>query len=96
MHFDTDILFYIDSKQYPVGRICFFTESEKCTYGSGASIRIALAILGVQSAGFALIYGIGKCMLMYSWNLLNERFRDGFLIYSNIFTECTTRKWRII
>ena len=68
----------------------------KCTYGSGASTRIALAILGVQSAGFALIYGIGKCMLMYSWNLLNERFRDGFLIYSNIFTECTTRKWRII
>ena len=31
-------------------------------YGSGASTRIALAILGVQSAGFALIYGIGKCM----------------------------------
>nr|DAR25921.1 MAG TPA: hypothetical protein [Caudoviricetes sp.] len=32
MHFDTDILFYIDSKQYPVGRICFFTESENaCT-----------------------------------------------------------------
>ena len=68
----------------------------KCSYSSGISTRIALAILGVQSAGFALIYGIGKCTLMYSWNLLNERFRDGFLIYSNIFTECTTRKWRVI
>ena len=26
----------------------------KCSYSSGASTRIALAILGVQSAGFAL------------------------------------------
>ena len=70
MHFDTDILFYIDSKQYPVGRICFFTESEKCMYGSGASTRIALAILGEQSAGFALIYGIGKMHV----NVLLESF----------------------
>ena len=33
----------------------------KCSYSSGISTRIALAILGVQSAGFALFYGIGKC-----------------------------------
>ena len=41
----------------------------KCTYGSGASTRIAIAILAKfnvplnfwQSAGFALFYGIGKC-----------------------------------
>ena len=32
-----------------------------CSYSSGISTRIALAILGVQSAGFALFYGIGKC-----------------------------------
>ena len=30
----------------------------KCSYSSGASTRIALAILGVQSAGFALFYTI--------------------------------------
>ena len=29
----------------------------KCSYSSGISTRIALAILGVQSAGFALFYG---------------------------------------
>ena len=28
---------------------------------SGTPTRIAKAILGVQSAGFALFYGIGKC-----------------------------------
>jgi hypothetical protein len=39
-------------------------------YGSGASTRIALAILGVQSAGFALIYGIGKMHV----NVLLESF----------------------
>ena len=33
----------------------------KCSYSSGISTRIALAILGVQSAGFALFYGIGNC-----------------------------------
>ena len=32
-----------------------------CSYSSGISTRIALAILGVQSAGFALFYGIGNC-----------------------------------
>jgi len=31
---------------------------------------------------------------MYSWNLLNEEFQDGFLIYNDIFTVCTTRKWK--
>ena len=31
-----------------------------CSYSSGTPARIALAILGVQSAGFALFYGIGK------------------------------------
>ena len=31
------------------------------TYSSGTPTRIALAILGVQSAGFALFYGIGNC-----------------------------------
>ena len=33
----------------------------KCLYSSGTPTRIAKAILGVQSAGFALFYGIGKC-----------------------------------
>ncbi len=33
----------------------------KRSYSSGASTRIAKAILGVQSAGFALFYGPGKC-----------------------------------
>ncbi len=28
---------------------------------SGVSIRIVITILGVQSAGFALFYGTGKC-----------------------------------
>ena len=32
-----------------------------CLYSSGTPARIALAILGVQSAGFALFYGIGNC-----------------------------------
>ena len=32
-----------------------------CSYSSGTPARIALAILGVQSAGFALFYGIGNC-----------------------------------
>ena len=32
-----------------------------CSYSSGTPTRIALAILGVQSAGFALFYGIGNC-----------------------------------
>ena len=31
---------------------------------------------------------------MYFWNLLNEEFRDGFLIYNDIFVVCTTRKWK--
>ena len=31
---------------------------------------------------------------MYSLNLLNEEFRDGFLIYNDIFVVCTTRKWK--
>ena len=33
----------------------------KCSYSSGTPTRIATAILGVQSAGFALFYGMGKC-----------------------------------
>ena len=33
----------------------------KHSYSGGTPPRIALAILGVQSAGFALFYGIGKC-----------------------------------
>ncbi|MBC8558324.1 hypothetical protein [Jutongia hominis] len=32
----------------------FFNGMGNCSYSSGASTRIALAILGVQSAGFAL------------------------------------------
>ena len=32
-----------------------------CSYSGGTPTRIALAILGVQSAGFALFYGIGNC-----------------------------------
>jgi hypothetical protein len=38
------------------------------TYSSGTPTRIALAILGVQSAGFALFYWIGNCM--YSSGIL--------------------------
>ena len=39
----------------------FFYEIGNCSYNSGIPTRIALAILGVQSAGFALFYGIGNC-----------------------------------
>ena len=38
-----------------------FYEIEKCSYSSGISTRIAIAILGVQSAGFALFNEIEKC-----------------------------------
>ncbi|MBC8556227.1 hypothetical protein [Jutongia hominis] len=41
--------------------ICLFYYIGKCSYSSGTPTRIALAILGVQSAGFALFYGIGNC-----------------------------------
>ena len=38
-----------------------FNEIEKCSYSSGISTRIAIAILGAQSAGFALFNEIEKC-----------------------------------
>lgn len=38
-----------------------FYEIGKCTYSSGISTRIAIAILGVQGAGFALFNEIEKC-----------------------------------
>ena len=39
-----------------------FYEIGKCSYSSGISTRIAIAILGVQSAGYALFNKIGKCL----------------------------------
>ena len=39
-----------------------FYEIGKCSYSSGISTRIAMAILGVQSAGFALFNKIEKCV----------------------------------
>lgn len=39
-----------------------FYEIGKCSYSSGISTRIAIAILGEQSAGFALFNEIGKCV----------------------------------
>ena len=37
-------------------RYCLFYYIGKCSYSSGTPPRIPLAILGVQSAGFALFY----------------------------------------
>ena len=48
-------------------------------YGSGASTRIALAILGVQSAGFAPFYGNCKKTDLIKIN------KNG---YFNIFKLC--------
>ena len=39
-----------------------FYEIGKCSYSSGISTRIAIAILGVQSAGFAHFNEIEKCV----------------------------------
>jgi len=41
-----------------------------CSYSSGTPTRIALAILGVQSAGFALFCEIGKRLFVY-WRKFN-------------------------
>ncbi len=41
--------------------MAFFYGIGNCSYSGGTPVRIALAILGVQSAGFVLFYGIGNC-----------------------------------